>query len=81
MARPRSIKKIIEAAYQVGRAQGLVMVGVGLTKKEMIRYLENCQRAEMDTDAVVLEYIEQSGYLAESKHLTKLYKQTQNNGK
>lgn len=73
MARPRNIKKIIEAAYQVGRAQGLVMVG--LTKKEMIRYLENCQRAEMDADAVVLEYIERSGYLTESKHLNKLYKQ------
>lgn len=77
MARPRSIKKIIEAAYQVGRAQGLVKGGYVLSKKEMVRYLENCQRAEMVADAVVLEYIEQSGYLTESKHLNKLYKQCQ----
>lgn len=75
MARPRSIKKIIEAAYQVGRTLGLIKGGYVLSKKELIRYLENCQRAEMDADAVVLEYIERSGYLAESKHLTKLYKQ------
>lgn len=76
--RPRSISKLVKSAYEAGRHEGKLQSGGVLTKKDMIRYLDACQKADMKPEAEMIKSIEQSGYLEESKHLNKLYTQCQN---
>lgn len=63
----------------MGQAEGRVKLGDVMSKKECIRYLQDCQTTDIPAEPEILKMMEDKGYLEESKHLNKLYKQCQKN--